>query len=46
MPEVVVPLTIRDPTTEDLPSCARLGSATYLASLAKALERVQLGEAE
>ena len=27
MPEVVVPLTIRDQTTEDLPACAWYGSA-------------------
>ena len=38
--EVVIPLTIRDLTTEDLPSCAWSGSATHLASIAKALERV------
>jgi ribosomal protein S18 acetylase RimI-like enzyme len=46
MPEVVVRLTIRDLTAEDLPSCAWLGSATYLASVARALELVWRGEAE
>ena len=33
MPEVVVPLAIRDLTAEDLPSCSWLGSASYLASV-------------
>jgi len=46
MPEVVVPLTIRDLTAEDLPSCAWLGSATYLASVASALEHARRGEAD
>jgi ribosomal protein S18 acetylase RimI-like enzyme len=46
MPEVVVPLTIRDLTAEDLPSCAWLGSAPYLASVASALERARRGEAD
>jgi ribosomal protein S18 acetylase RimI-like enzyme len=46
MPEVVVPLTIRNLTAEDLPSCAWLGSATYLASVASALELVRRGEAD
>jgi ribosomal protein S18 acetylase RimI-like enzyme len=46
MPEVVVPLTIRDLTTEDLPSCAWLGSASYLASIAIGLERARRAEAE
>jgi ribosomal protein S18 acetylase RimI-like enzyme len=46
MPEVVVPLTIRDLTAEDLPSCAWLGSAPYLASVARALERARRGEAD
>jgi hypothetical protein len=46
MPEVVVPLTIRDLTAEDLPSCAWLGSAPYLASAARALERARGGEAD
>ena len=46
MDEVVVPLTVRDLTAEDLPSCAWSGSATHLASVAKALERVRLGEVD
>jgi ribosomal protein S18 acetylase RimI-like enzyme len=44
--EVVIPLTIRDLTTEDLPSCAWSGSATHLASIAKALERARRGEVD
>jgi hypothetical protein len=39
LPEVVVPLTIRDLTAEDLPSCAWPGSRSYLASIASTLER-------
>jgi ribosomal protein S18 acetylase RimI-like enzyme len=46
MPEVVLPLTIRDLTAEDLPSCSWLGSASYLASVAGALERARRGEAD
>jgi ribosomal protein S18 acetylase RimI-like enzyme len=46
MPEVVVPLTIRDLTGEDLPLCPWLGSAPYLASVASALERARRGEAD
>jgi len=46
MPDVVVPLTIRDLTAEDLPSCAWLGPATYLASVGRALERARRGEAD
>lgn len=46
MTEVVIPLTIRDLTTEDLPSCAWSGPATHLASIAKALERARLGEVD
>jgi len=42
--EVVIPPTIRDLTPEDLPSCAWPGSATHLASIAKALERGRRGE--
>jgi ribosomal protein S18 acetylase RimI-like enzyme len=43
MAEVVVPLTIRDLTPEDLPACAWSGSATHLAHVAKALERAKRG---
>lgn len=45
MPEVMVPLTIRDLTAEDLP-CAWLGSATYLADVAEALELSQSGDGD
>src|SRR5215831_12231993 len=46
MPEVVVPLTVRDLTAEDLPGCAWSGQATHLASVAAALERARLGEVD
>ncbi|HTT92958.1 MAG TPA: GNAT family N-acetyltransferase [Acidimicrobiales bacterium] len=46
MPEVILPLTIRDLTREDMPSCAWSGSATHLASVARALERVRRGEVD
>jgi ribosomal protein S18 acetylase RimI-like enzyme len=46
MPEIAVPVTIRDLTAEDLPSCAWLGSATYLAAIADALEQARRGEAD
>jgi ribosomal protein S18 acetylase RimI-like enzyme len=46
MAEVVLPLTIRDLTHQDLPSCAWSGSATHLASVARALDRVGRGEVE
>jgi ribosomal protein S18 acetylase RimI-like enzyme len=46
MAEVVVPLTIRDLTHEDLPSCAWSGSATHLASVARALDRAARGEVD
>jgi len=44
--EVVIPLTVRDLTVEDLPSCAWSGSATHLTSIAKALERARRGEVD
>ena len=44
--ELVIPLTIRDLTVEDLPSCAWSGGTPHLASIAKALERVRCGEVE
>jgi hypothetical protein len=44
--EVVIPLTIRDLTPEDLPSCAWSGSATHLGSVARALERARRGEVD
>jgi ribosomal protein S18 acetylase RimI-like enzyme len=46
MPEVAVPLTVRDLTAEDLPACAWSGSATHLASVAEALDRARLGEVD
>src|SRR5215831_16307094 len=46
MAGVVVPLTIRDLTHEDLPSCAWSGSATHLASVARALDRAARGEVD
>jgi ribosomal protein S18 acetylase RimI-like enzyme len=44
--EVVIPLMIRDLTPEDVPSCAWSGSATHLASIARALERARRGEVD
>ena len=46
MTEVVLPLTTSDLTLEDLPSCTWSGSATHRAHIAKALERVPLGEVD
>ena len=46
MPEVAVPLTIRDLTVEDLPECAWSGSRSHLVSVAEALERARLGEVD
>ena len=46
MPEVAVPLTVRDLTAGDLPACAWSGSATHLASVAEALDRARLGEVD
>lgn len=42
--EVVVPLTIRDLTRGDLPSCTWAGSARHLAQLGKTLERARRDE--
>jgi len=44
--EVVLPLTIRDLTRDDLPACRWAGSATHLAAIAAALERTESGEVE
>jgi ribosomal protein S18 acetylase RimI-like enzyme len=44
--EIVVPLTIRDLTPEDLPSCTWSGSASHLESVAKQLERARRGEVD
>lgn len=46
MADVALPLTIRDLTHEDLPSCAWSGSVTHLASVASALDRAERGEVE
>ncbi len=46
MAEVVVPLTIRDLTHEDLPACAWSGSASHLAHVATALDRAERGEVD
>jgi ribosomal protein S18 acetylase RimI-like enzyme len=46
MAEVVVPLTVRDLTPEDLPSCTWSGSALFLTHLAEALERAGRGEVD
>jgi hypothetical protein len=44
--EVVIPLVVRDPTPDDLPSCAWSGSALHLASIATMLERARRGEVD
>jgi ribosomal protein S18 acetylase RimI-like enzyme len=46
MAKLVVPLTIRDLTHEDLPACAWSGPAAHLASVAQALERASRGEVD
>ena len=46
MPEIVMRLAVRDLEPGDLPSCAWAGTATHLAAIARALERVRLGEVE
>ena len=46
MAELVVPLTVRHLTAADLPSCVWSGSATHLASVAKALDRAERGEVD
>jgi ribosomal protein S18 acetylase RimI-like enzyme len=44
--EVVVPLTVRDMTAADLPSCDWSGPASFRVSVARALERVKRGEVD
>ncbi len=44
MPEVVIPLAIRDLTAADLPACSWSGSALHLAGVSRALDRVARGE--
>jgi len=46
MAEVVLPLTIRDLSREDLPACAWTGPETHLATIAAALDRAERGEVE
>ncbi|MBW8483930.1 GNAT family N-acetyltransferase [Actinomadura parmotrematis] len=46
MAEITVPMTVRDLTREDLPSCDWSGSAAHLESMARALDRVGLGEVD
>ncbi|MDX6240061.1 MAG: hypothetical protein QOG10_4881 [Kribbellaceae bacterium] len=46
MAEVVVPLTVRDLTEEDLPACGWYGTATDLAYVAEAIERARRGEVD
>jgi ribosomal protein S18 acetylase RimI-like enzyme len=46
MAEIVVPLTVRDLTREDLPSCAWSGSARDLAQFGKTLEQARRGEVD
>jgi ribosomal protein S18 acetylase RimI-like enzyme len=46
MPDLVVRLTIRDLTRDDLPSCTWSGSATHLAHVGQALERAKRGEVD
>jgi ribosomal protein S18 acetylase RimI-like enzyme len=43
---VVVPLTIRDLTTADLPACGWSGPASHIRSIARALERAERGEVD
>jgi ribosomal protein S18 acetylase RimI-like enzyme len=46
VPQIVLPLTIRDLTREDLPACRWAGRATHLATIAKVLERTKSGEVD
>jgi ribosomal protein S18 acetylase RimI-like enzyme len=46
MAQVVLPLIVRDLTAGDLPSCDWSGSASHLASVARALERAERGEVD
>jgi ribosomal protein S18 acetylase RimI-like enzyme len=46
MPEIMIHLAVRDLEPGDLLSCTWAGRATHLAAIARALERVQLGEVE
>lgn len=46
MPEVLLPLAVRDLTAADLPSCAWSGGPTHIAAIAKALDRAERGEVD
>lgn len=46
MPGVVVELSARDLTTDDLATCDWSGSPVHLASVAKQLDRARLGEVD
>jgi ribosomal protein S18 acetylase RimI-like enzyme len=46
VPDIVLPLTVRDLTRADLPSCTWSGSAPHLLSVATALDRAERGEVE
>ncbi len=46
MADIVVPMTIRDLTRADLPSCRWSGSPTHLVSIATALDRAERGEVD
>src|SRR6266536_3331704 len=46
MVQLVVTVTVRDLTHEDLPACAWSGTATHVASVARELDRAQRGEVD
>jgi hypothetical protein len=46
MTDIMIPLTIRDLTPEDLPWCGWSGSKLHLTSVAKELERARRGEVD
>jgi GNAT superfamily N-acetyltransferase len=46
MAEVVISLTVRDLTEEDLPACGWYGTATDLAYVAEAIQRRRRGEVD
>jgi len=46
MPEIALPLTVRDLTAADLPACRWSGGRTHLASIAGELDRAARSEAE
>src|SRR5579859_7486953 len=46
IPEMVLPLTVRDLTAADLPSCAWSGGPLHLKAIAEALDRAGRGEVD